>query len=1077
MSIDPSPGSLDEDNLLLRLTEEISEIRAQYASKEKQIRDLSQELDRLKSAGPQESEQRFRSLFEAMSEGFALHEIICNAHGKPCDYRFLEVNPAFERLTGLKRQDLLGRRVKEVMPGTEAHWIDNFGRVALTGEPLRMEEFSRELGRWYNVFAYRTEPGRFAVVFTDSTERKRHEEALRTNESRYRELVQNANSVIIRWSQEGKLTFFNEFAEKFFGWKAEEVIGEHVGILIPERESAGRDLSGLVQDIVAHPEHYTNNINENVCRDGRRVWMAWTNRAIRDERGNVTEILAIGSDVSDLWQVEAALRESEEKFRSAFANAAIGFAMTTPDGRFLDANPAYCRLTGYHLDELRRLAFPQIIHPDDFGENMRRIDQMLTGDTASFVLENRYVRKDGDVVWVRKSVSIVRGAGGMPRWIIALVEDVSDRRQVEKALRHSREDLDRAQEVGAIGSWRLDVNRNILTWSHENHRIFGVPRGTPLSYETFLGIVHPDDRWYVDKMWKAALAGEPYDIEHRLLVNGQMKWVREKAFLEFDNAGILKGGFGITQDITERKHAEEALRASEKRYRQLFETASEGIWQIDAEFRTVDLNEGMARMLGCRREEVIGRYVSEFMAPTEMTDVQRRMQNRRRGLSEAYERLLLRKDGSTLWSLVSVTPLRDDEGNVVGSFGMFTDISERKRAEEQLLRLNETLELQVSERTALADARSRQLQALAVELTESEERERRRVAQLLHDDLQQMLAAARMQLETACEDLPSDPMLGSVVRMLGEAMDKSRHLSHELSPAVLRHSGLTAALKWLGGQLQEKFGLQVQFESDLPRQVDDSSLKAFLYRAVQELLFNIVKHAGVKSARVALSVSDGRLEVVVSDQGLGFDPEILDSHDAAAGFGLMSIRERARYMGGNLLIESSPKQGSRFTLAVPVPTAGAAGLKRRAADRKPLPQAEDFGSSITGSIRMLLVDDHPLMRKGLIKLTRSQPGIQVVGEATNGCEAVERVRQLQPDLVLMDVSMPEMNGIEATRRIKAELPNTRVLGLSAHEDDFFAREMLAAGAEAFLSKSASPAELLKAIYGGPRQTKDNRNRD
>jgi PAS domain S-box-containing protein len=127
-------------------------------------------------------------------------------------------------------------------------------------------------------------------------------------------------------------------------------------------------------------------------------------------------------------------------------------------------------------------------------------------------------------------------------------------------LQENQRDLKRAQEVGQIGSWRLDVRRNVLSWSDQNYRIFGVPGGTALTYETFLEIVHPDDRRYVDARWNASLRGEPYDIEHRIVVNGEVKWVREKAYLELDDAGTLLGGFGITQDITERKVAEKKLR-------------------------------------------------------------------------------------------------------------------------------------------------------------------------------------------------------------------------------------------------------------------------------------------------------------------------------------------------------------------------------------------------------------------------------------------------------------------------------------------------------------------------------------
>ncbi|AKB78945.1 hypothetical protein MSHOH_2462 [Methanosarcina horonobensis HB-1 = JCM 15518] len=155
------------------------------------------------------------------------------------------------------------------------------------------------------------------------------------------------------------------------------------------------------------------------------------------------------------------------------------------------------------------------------------------------------------------------------------------------------DDLDRAQAVGNVGSWRLNAHKNELTWSDENHRIFGIPKGTPLTYETFLSTVHPDDREYVNKEWEEGLKGKPYDIEHRIIVDGKIKWVREKAYLELDKDGAVVNGFGITQDITERRQAEHQLSNELARATGLYELYTRSSNLSDRELYDFALNQAV----------------------------------------------------------------------------------------------------------------------------------------------------------------------------------------------------------------------------------------------------------------------------------------------------------------------------------------------------------------------------------------------------------------------------------------------------------------------------------------------------
>ena len=529
------------------------------------------------------------------------------------------------------------------------------------------------------------------------------------------------------------------------------------------------------------------------------------------------------------------------------------------------------------------------------------------------------------------------------------------------------------------------------------------------------------------------------------------------------------------RDISERRQAEKDKENLRAKLANSIEMAQLGSWEYDVIKDIFFFNDAFYKIFRTTAEQVGGyemtsaEYAQRFVHPDDRAvvseEVRKSIETRDPQYSRQLEHRMQYADGTFGYILVRIFIQKDPDGKTVRAYGVNQDITERKQHEQTLRQLN----LMLKQRSELAESRARQLQALAVELIDAEEQERRRIAQFLHDDLQQTIAAARYQLQAIDADLPYGPVLEGVARLLEESIHKSRRLSHELSPPILNHANLSAPLEWLSRQMLESFGLRVDLETLGEQPVENPTLKRFIYRAVQELLFNVVKHAGVKSARIELSSIDEQLSIAVSDSGRGFNPDILEGASGKGGFGLLTIRERANFIGGSLNVQSTVGEGSRFTLNFPFGLAEdeLLSLRKRTAQEPPAWSAPVMHESAEGCARVLFADDHHVMRQGLIRLISGQPGIQVVGEAANGREAVEKSRQLRPDIIVMDAAMPVMDGMEATRRIKAEQPHVRVIGLSMYEDEDIVRGMQAAGADIFLKKTASPAELLKAIYGKP----------
>ncbi len=267
-------------------------------------------------------------------------------------------------------------------------------------------------------------------------------EALREGERKYRELVQSANSIIMRRDTDGRLTFINQYALEFFGYTEEEIIGRNVvGTIVPPTDSLGQDLGAMIRSIGEQPELYAANQNENMRRNGERVWIAWTNRAIRDEQGRTVEILSVGNDITERKRAEEALRESEERFRMTFEQAPIGAALLDPDGRFLRVNAELCRITGYSPAELVSRSVLDITDPEHRSRTEGLMADLLAGRVDHGRTEERYVRSDGEAVWGRASMGMLRDAMGRPGSLMLMIEDISGTVRAVEALRRSEEQL------------------------------------------------------------------------------------------------------------------------------------------------------------------------------------------------------------------------------------------------------------------------------------------------------------------------------------------------------------------------------------------------------------------------------------------------------------------------------------------------------------------------------------------------------------------------------------------------------------------------------------------------------------
>lgn len=371
-----------------------------------------------------------------------------------------------------------------------------------------------------------------------------------------------------------------------------------------------------------------------------------------------------------------------------------------------------------------------------------------------------------------------------------------------------------------------------------------------------------------------------------------------------------------------------------------------------------------------------------------------------------------------------------------------------------------------------------QLRTLSSEVNLVEQRERKRMASELHDHLQQILVLAKLKLgqskRVGASPQVSRELLGQVDQLLTDSLEYTRTLVAELSPPVLHEFGLSAALKWLGTWMR-KHNLRVTLQIRDEEVVQLPEAQAvLLFQSVRELLINSAKHAETGEATVRFEQTNGHLRIEVEDKGAGFDlaSSAVVARTAgglSSGFGLLSIRERMQAIGGSFDLRSSPGKGTRAVLSLPLggQTQTPESMPPRVRRHETSSEATVIDSSSplvdSARIRVLLADDHVMVRQGLRSVLEGYTDIEIVGEAADGEEAVAAVARLQPAITVMDINMPKKSGIEATAEIKAQWPQSIIIGLSVNPGCDNQAAMNRAGAALLLTKEAAVDELYQAI--------------
>jgi PAS domain S-box-containing protein len=607
---------------------------------------------------------------------------------------------------------------------------------------------------------------------------------------------------------------------------------------------------------------------------------------------------------------EEALREGEERLRLAMEAGKLGgWEWNAKSGRnlwfgetqtLLGMTPA--AWSGSVQD------FWDRVHPECLGQ-LRMALETAKQNHEAFDQEFRVIWPDGTLHWLRSLGAYFYAPDGEPERMLGISKDITERKQVEQALRQSEAELMEAQRLAKVGSWRWDPRTDRVTWSEELYRIAGMDPGMPaVSFKDHPKIYSPESwqrlRAAVDE---ALRAGTPYELDLEMIrIDGARRWLVARGEACRDASGDVVQLRGTVHDITDRKRAEQALRDSEERLQLAVRAGGMYAFEWDMLTDVIVRTGECADIFNWMDDPTCvtgGQFVDRIHPEDrEAYAVLRASLTPEKPTYKTSYRVL-RPDGSVVWLEADGRVFFDGQGRMLRIMGMVADITERKLAEEALSGVNRRL-------------------------IEAQERERSRIARELHDDIGQRLALLTVELEQLQQDSPDLPAkvrsrIRALIEQISDVATDVQSLSHELHSSKLEYLGLANAISGFCKEFSDRQNVEVVFAHDeVPRSLSQD-ISLCLFRVLQEALQNAVKHSGVRHFDVELRYASGAIDITVRDSGSGFDvQEALKTR----GLGLISMAERLKLVEGQISIDSQPQRGTTVHARVLVSKAARAGV-------------------------------------------------------------------------------------------------------------------------------------------------------